>query len=1113
MNTNDEDFVDGPKSLFGRRRHRSDTPDGPVSHLSETASLGSAGDVKKRHGSGPFSWSRRSSSVFEGIFTSHDNAKKFMTSIDSKNLVTKLDSIGDISFQDDIFGNTLFHAALEGCKANILMDVLEELFIRGASLDKENHEGHLPLHLAVTNNLTDVIKWMHNRDPRLVEHYHRQLGLTVFQYAIFEKSFLSIQALFDCKPALIDETNSSGLTPLHWYVSWLEFKCLNSDLYVMNQSEPLNKLESDEVLDFLIEHTKDLMTMGKYGSVLHSLVKLNYFNGIQALMEKLGSDLQAQILASKDKENKSPLMNALERSVEHYKAAKLLLDYGADPNEKLEIKYRIANQEEADTYRIKSIRTKSQTTIETLLSKANEREKTAEVLEKMLPLIKDKEQALEYILECALDDHTPSLKLLTIALLEADQANIDIKDFLQSPEQTAVHMVMKSASSNITRELKLLLKYGVDVLQPAKSEKYHDQLLPVHIAVSLQHTYDTKDDGYNEFGSGDYAKDRLKQYLQCLTEHGLHNLIKDEFQREKFVKYHLTPGVYSAHHQFTQALMSELYKLSLEDRNMVVHYKSTHPIYDQTALFWATRQTQQPILSDVVRAEFNVHVSKCEGKSRKSPGIECFEKLPNTFFKDQAIRLYLDLFDFEKVWYKNLGTALVQVLLFSYTLFALDIYFDVELIFAYQEQEDMINNQTISDLNSSDFKIASRISIGLIIASLVTYLILTWCFFEVPKALIWKNSQVFKCFLSLLNPVIYPFTYFIRQVRADTEPNSFGKSQRFEDCRSIWMTIRRVEVGVESTGQIIIQLWLLKSYFETMQAWTDLEFFEHIWRGLGFLLSFGHMEATFIEKMLAKLFLSGLVTCGAISLIRVTKPTNTGVTLPMSLVYFFGCLSQILARLMTLSLFFMIDMDKNYYLLFILLHVLLEFLIKVAFEWPPPSNQLEKTDKYLYVPLRAAISSSCGILVYLNVNREKVARLAENNDYKNTFWPLIAHLLLCLIEHIIVCVHPTQLNKSVIVIVTPFCLLIFTSLMNILYYKCYHPASVLNTNGPRFCPEEGVLCICSTLCCCRYCHRKLPKGRYQLVSKKNPDKNGLELVQPNGHASNGFAHDSTTSLA
>ena len=151
------------------------------------------------------------------------------------------------------------------------------------------------------------------------------------------------------------------------------------------------------------------------------------------------------------------------------------------------------------------------------------------------------------------------------------------------------------------------------------------------------------------------------------------------------------------------------------------------------------------------------------------------------------------------------------------------------------------------------------------------------------------------------------------------------------------------------------------------------------------------MEATFIEKMLGKLFTSGLVTCGAITLIRVTKPTNTGITLPMGLVYFLGCLSQMVARLMTLSLFFMIDMDKNYYLMFILLHVFLEFLLKVTFEWPPPSDQLKLTEKYLYQPLRAAISSSCGILVYLNVNRDKNATIAENNGFKNTFWPFMSH--------------------------------------------------------------------------------------------------------------------------
>ena len=51
---------------------------------------------------------------------------------------------------------------------------------------------------------------------------------------------------------------------------------------------------------------------------------------------------------------------------------------------------------------------------------------------------------------------------------------------------------------------------------------------------------------------------------------------------------------------------------------------------------------------------------------------------------------------------------------------------------------------------------------------------------------------------------------------------------------------------------------------------------------------------------------------------------------------------------------------------------------------------------------RAAVSSCCGTLIFLNINREKAAQSEENNNIKNTFLPFLVHVILCLIEHIIV---------------------------------------------------------------------------------------------------------------
>ena len=67
----------------------------------------------------------------------------------------------------------------------------------------------------------------------------------------------------------------------------------------------------------------------------------------------------------------------------------------------------------------------------------------------------------------------------------------------------------------------------------------------------------------------------------------------------------------------------------------------------------------------------------------------------------------------------------------------------------------------------------------------------------------------------------------------------------------------------------------------------------------------------------------------------MTLETGMG-SIASFLVYLISCLLQMVSRLMTLRLFFMIEMDKNWHLTYILIHILLEFgCIKLVFECPP----------------------------------------------------------------------------------------------------------------------------------------------------------------------------------
>ena len=140
-------------------------------------------------------------------------------------------------------------------------------------------------------------------------------------------------------------------------------------------------------------------------------------------------------------------------------------------------------------------------------------------------------------------------------------------------------------------------------------------LLPIHIVASLQYSWDNKQPN-GSFGYGEHSKSRLKQYLNSLKDYGISKLLENKSMtyREKFVKNHMIPGIYAADHGFVHAVMYEYYGLNCVQQNDIIHWKEVkkennfdYQMFWETPLYWATQQRQQAIMSDIVRAEFNVH--------------------------------------------------------------------------------------------------------------------------------------------------------------------------------------------------------------------------------------------------------------------------------------------------------------------------------------------------------------------------------------------------------------------------------------------------------------------------------------------------------------------------
>ena len=310
------------------------------------------------------------------------------------------------------------------------------------------------------------------------------------------------------------------------------------------------------------------------------------------------------------------------------------------------------------------------------------------------------------------------------------------------------------------------------------------------------------------------------------------------------------------------------------------------------------------------------------------------------------------------------------------------------------QEEDLWNMtniyHNITD-NPDNYGTARFISWGLMIPSFVVYALLTWCYFEDPEILTKLFQNIFwKSLLRLFRPLIYVPTYIVRYVKAKTNPNDFSQYQRYEDCRRLWGVIRRVEIGVENTGQLILQLWLFRPYINLVLNWSLAEVLRNLWNGLGNMIPMANIEATFEAKMFSKFILSSVLTCGGITMIRVKKSYETENDLSKMIIYFFVCFLQLFGRLMTLRIFFLIDMDNIWHIVWIVAHILVELIcIKLLFECPPLPNKGQNIKKVCLLPILSFkdpythLTSLEQLLSLTEFSGEKARPKVYENDHKN----------------------------------------------------------------------------------------------------------------------------------
>ncbi len=1013
-------------------------------------------------------------------------------------------------------GNTLLHIVARSTDLMNSYAITESLLNVKADPRAKDEQGLTPVQVAVMYDNAGLVKLYHEYDETLITKDLAN-NMNLVHFAAFKTSYLSLAEILDLNPKSVDlRVDIPGSIAHGASTIFMALFRLIVDRDVQDVHKRENRLDNEheyqigreaaKAVDILIEKSShDSLFMQDRGSVVHDLIQINYFDGLVKLFGKFANNsyYTAKLLNHENSHGKTPLVSALTWNFGALKAAHHLLSLNADASVKFQEKglAKIVVERGGGTP-----------------------DKIAAILDDILEHGADLQEAIAAV------RITRSIQLMKIVIRHAHRKHLPVSEVVnfQSPPgvgKASLHFLLednenekKGSARNIKDDITFLLNNGANPMLAYQETMDNDSdrlsYLPIHVATRVQSAGDHSPSTV----TASFGKTRIKDYLEAMLDFGLDRILNNNgsnslgVDRAAFVEAHLIPGVYSVCPEFVIALLSEWSKLSEESQYDLIHYKlpadtryqDLH-VYQNSALFWATDHKHQPLMGSIVRAEFTSH------KDDKDKGLKCFADLPTTHLKEQATKLYLEHFGVTNSKINSVLSAFFFVVFICFISFGLDMWLDVNIIKSYEKE---------------GLPKARETSIYLIVPSLAAYVIVTWAYVSIPRRLLnWiPDSQnpclklvklVWRVILWLFMPVIYLWLYPYRYFKMDSEPEDVGCRKRYNALKDIWTIVRRVEIGIEGTGQLILQLWLFSPHLGEINKWDGTSTFGHIWSGFGFIFSGGTIAAGFLDIMLAKFLLSTFVTCATTTFMRVGKNTSSGLSPIAMLVFFVSNCFQAASRYLTLTLVFITVGQTNVVakISFVAVHFVCNLIIKLVFEWPPKTG---KQDLKTVISIMGNIfTGACAsLLLYMNVNQTRVAEELKDNNVKNTLFPVTAHFLLNLIIHMVILIWSyvdppegfSELHDNLYRYLPLLFLLVGAGTMAF-YYRKIHPGSLTMSTGPRVNKEwteaevTALICcqlrpmVCRLPSCCRCCRpsRSSPSSRPLLVSASTslaPEANG-----------------------
>ena len=347
------------------------------------------------------------------------------------------------------------------------------------------------------------------------------------------------------------------------------------------------------------------------------------------------------------------------------------------------------------------------------------------------------------------------------------------------------------------------------------------------------------------------------------------------------------------------------------------------------------------------------------------------------------------------------------------------------------------------------------------IAQKILWSIFTWLFmivlYAVTCVLLLANDYVeqdtfwrylFPVFvISIENFLIVKRIYWTFKNKSTNETKS-DVAVKLWVCEYMITMSKALEVGWESSGEVLLQLWILsvaQTRLQEMEVlnvlrWSILGFFHHLLLG-GLII-----PANEVQKRLGKLLYSIIMLVKSVGYCYSTL--KRAIDFKDMVCYYLSILTQVLARVIAFGLAFSASPTEYHGLM---IGLLCWFLIRTAIiKWITTfksmlSNEFWNRHRWMAWDIIGTLSSS---LIYIDVNKEK----------KETFWSNFIYWFVALCENLVLAILPWVLSGKdnraywclpkqylhsalAFVIVLQLCSGIFL----VIFYKFYgHPSKLIN---------------------------------------------------------------------